>query len=61
VSGGDPGYGETSKMIAEAAIMLVEAREQLPMRGGVVTTASGLGMGFIARLEAAGIEFAVDS
>lgn len=60
VSGGDPGYGETSKMIAEAAIMLVEARDQLPTRGGVVTTASGLGMGFIPRLEAAGIEFAVD-
>lgn len=60
VSGGDPGYGETSKMIAEAAIMLVEAREQLPMRGGVATTASGLGLGFVARLEAAGIEFAVD-
>lgn len=60
VSGGDPGYGETSKMIAEAAIMLVEEREQLPMRGGVVTTASGLGMGFIQRLQAAGIDFAVD-
>ena len=60
VSGGDPGYGETSKMIAEAAIMLAECREQLPMRGGVVTTASGLGMGFIPRLQAAGIEFAVD-
>jgi short subunit dehydrogenase-like uncharacterized protein len=60
VSGGDPGYGETSKMIAEAAIMLAEEREQLPMRGGVVTTASGLGIGFVARLEAAGIEFGVD-
>jgi short subunit dehydrogenase-like uncharacterized protein len=60
VSGGDPGYGETSKMIAEAAIMLVEARQGLPMRGGVVTTASGLGMEFIVRLQAAGIEFAVD-
>jgi short subunit dehydrogenase-like uncharacterized protein len=60
VSGGDPGYGETSKMIAEAAIMLVEARQELPMRGGVVTTASGLGMEFIPRLQAAGIEFAVD-
>lgn len=60
VSGGDPGYGETSKMIAEAAIMLVEARDQLPCQGGVVTTASGLGRGLIPRLEAAGIEFAVD-
>ncbi len=60
VSGGDPGYSETSKMIAEAAIMLAEVRDELPMRGGVVTTASGLGLGFIARLEAAGIEFAVD-
>jgi short subunit dehydrogenase-like uncharacterized protein len=60
VRGGDPGYGETSKMISEAAIMLVEARDQLPMRGGVVTTAAGLGRDFIPRLEAAGLEFAVD-
>lgn len=60
VSGGDPGYGETSKMISEAAIMLVEARDQLPMRGGVVTTAAGLGIGFVPRLEAVGIEFGVD-
>jgi short subunit dehydrogenase-like uncharacterized protein len=60
VRGGDPGYGETSKMISEAAIMLVEARDQLPMRGGVVTTAAGLGREFIPRLEAAGLEFAVD-
>jgi short subunit dehydrogenase-like uncharacterized protein len=60
VSGGDPGYGATSKMIAEAALMLVEARAELPLRGGVVTTASGLGLGFIPRLEATGMEFAVD-
>jgi saccharopine dehydrogenase (NAD+, L-glutamate forming) len=60
VSGGDPGYGETSKMISEAAIMLAQARDSLPMRGGVVTTAAGLGVGFIDRLQAAGLDFVVD-
>jgi len=60
VSGGDPGYSETSMMVSEAAIMLVEARAELPCQGGVVTTAAGFGRGFIARLEAAGLEFALD-
>jgi short subunit dehydrogenase-like uncharacterized protein len=60
VSGGDPGYDATCKMISEAAIMLVEARAELPSSGGVVTTAAGLGLGFIPRLEAAGLEFAID-
>ncbi|MFV8754566.1 saccharopine dehydrogenase family protein [Nannocystaceae bacterium ST9] len=59
VSGGDPGYDETAKMISEAAITAIEDRERLPLRG-VLTPASALGMPLIERLRAAGIEFAVD-
>ena len=35
VSGGDPGYGETSKMLAEAALCL--AHDDLPERAGQLT------------------------
>ncbi|MGB1275379.1 MAG: saccharopine dehydrogenase, partial [Nannocystaceae bacterium] len=59
VSGGDPGYGETSKMLAESALTLVHDRDKLPIQGGVVTTASALGTHLIARLQAAGIGFEV--
>ncbi len=59
VSGGDPGYDETAKMISEAAITALEDRDRLPLRG-VLTPASGLGRPLIERLTRAGIEFAVD-
>lgn len=59
VSGGDPGYDETAKMISEAAITALEDRDQLPLRG-VLTPASALGWRLIERLRAAGIEFVVD-
>ncbi len=39
VSGGDPGYGYTAKMLASAALTLVEDRDRLPHRGGVLTPA----------------------
>ena len=35
VSGGDPGYGETSKMLAESALCL--ALDKLPKTAGVIT------------------------
>jgi saccharopine dehydrogenase (NAD+, L-glutamate forming) len=57
VSGGDPGYTETSKMIGEAALSL--ALDDLPPTAGQVTTASALGPALRARLEAAGITFRV--
>lgn len=60
VSGGDPGYTETAKMIAESALTLVEDLDRVPKVGGVLTPASGLGEPLIERLQAAGIEFAVD-
>ena len=57
VSGGDPGYGETSKMLAESALCL--AHDDLPDRAGQLTPAVAMGPALRRRLEAAGIEFKV--
>jgi short subunit dehydrogenase-like uncharacterized protein len=57
VSGGDPGYGETSKMLAESAMCL--AFDQLPDRSGQLTTAVAMGQPLIERLQRAGIAFRV--
>ena len=55
VSGGDPGYGETAKMLAESALCL--AFDDNPTTAGSVTTAQAMGDNLIARLVAAGIRF----
>ena len=57
VSGGDPGYGETSKMVAESALCLAFDRDKLPPHLGVVTPAVAMGNALIDRLQAAGIRF----
>ncbi|MGY4925132.1 saccharopine dehydrogenase family protein [Streptomyces sp. 900105755] len=57
VSGGDPGYGETAKMFAEAALSL--AFDELPPTAGQVTTAQAMGDALTERLRAAGIGFRV--
>ncbi|MFE7773583.1 saccharopine dehydrogenase family protein [Streptomyces sp. NPDC057445] len=57
VSGGDPGYGETAKMLAESALCL--AFDDLPPTAGQVTTAVAMGDALPARLRAAGIVFRV--
>lgn len=57
VSGGDPGYDETAKMFAEAALSL--AFDDLPPTAGQVTTAVAMGDALIARLRGAGITFRV--
>jgi len=57
VSGGDPGYGETSKMLAESALCL--AFDELPPSAGQVTTAEAMGDALLARLQRAGIAFRV--
>ncbi len=57
LSGGDPGYGETSKMLAESALCL--AHDQLPDLAGQLTTAVAMGQALIDRLISAGIEFRV--
>jgi len=59
VSGGDPGYDETAKMIAECALCIATQRDELPMAGGVVTPASAMGRPLIRRLQDRGIEFSV--
>ena len=59
VSGGDPGYGETSKMLAESALCL--AHDSLPDRAGQLTPAVAMGQALIDRLVAAGIGFATVS
>jgi short subunit dehydrogenase-like uncharacterized protein len=57
VSGGDPGYGETSKMLSEAALCL--AKDELPDRAGQLTPAVAMGQPLIDRLQRAGIGFRV--
>ncbi|MFO7549981.1 MAG: saccharopine dehydrogenase NADP-binding domain-containing protein [Haliea sp.] len=52
----DPGYGSTSRMLAEAAVCL--ARDPLTVGGGFWTPASGLGDHLLTRLvENAGLTF----
>ncbi|MFJ5632130.1 saccharopine dehydrogenase family protein [Streptomyces goshikiensis] len=57
VSGGDPGYGETAKMLAESALCL--AYDTLPDRAGQLTTAVAMGDALLDRLQKAGIRFRV--
>jgi short subunit dehydrogenase-like uncharacterized protein len=55
----DPGYGSTSKMIAEAAACLLQDASDTP--GGIWTPASALGQRLIDRLQAhAGLTFLVE-
>jgi short subunit dehydrogenase-like uncharacterized protein len=57
VAGGDPGYGETSKMLAESALCL--AFDDNPPTAGQVTTAVAMGEHLTDRLTKAGITFRV--
>jgi len=58
VAGGDPGYGETSRMLAEAALCLA-VDEGLPEVAGQVTPAVAMGPALRARLERSGMTFRV--
>lgn len=55
VRGGDPGYTETSKMLAESAMCL--AFDELPEVVGQSTTAVAMGSALINRLQNSGIDF----
>ncbi|MGW5053124.1 saccharopine dehydrogenase family protein [Actinokineospora sp. NPDC004072] len=57
VSGGDPGYDETAKMLAESALSL--AFDDLPPTAGQQTTATALGDALLDRLIKAGLTFTV--
>lgn len=57
---GDPGYKVTSKFLAESSLCLVQNVDELPGGknfGGVLTSATGLGMPLVERLKRVGIEF----
>jgi len=58
VFGGDPGYGETSKMLAESALCLAFDDDN-PKTSGQVTTAEAMGENLTVRLVEAGIGFEV--
>lgn len=57
VSGGDPGYDETAKMLAESALCL--ALDDNPQTSGQVTTAYAMAENLLTRLQKAGISFEV--
>ncbi len=60
VRGGDPGYGHTAMMLAESARCLVEDREELAARHGVLTPASAMGQHLVERLRGTGMTFDVE-
>jgi saccharopine dehydrogenase (NAD+, L-glutamate forming) len=57
VSGGDPGYTETAKMLAESALCL--AFDDNPELAGQLTPAQAMGDRLTERLQKAGIRFEV--
>ncbi|MEU6074726.1 saccharopine dehydrogenase NADP-binding domain-containing protein [Micromonospora sp. NPDC047074] len=57
VAGGDPGYDETAKMLAESALCL--ATDELPATSGQVTPVTAMGDALLDRLERAGLTFRV--
>jgi short subunit dehydrogenase-like uncharacterized protein len=57
VRGGDPGYRETSRMLAEAGLSI--ALDDLPQTAGQVTPAVAMGDALRERLDRSGITFSV--
>ena len=56
----DPGYGSTSKMLAESAVCL--AKDKLPNKSGVLTPSVAMGDSLLTRLEKnAGLKFSFES
>jgi short subunit dehydrogenase-like uncharacterized protein len=57
----DPGYGSTSKMVAESALCLVDDIDRRQTPGGVWTAGAAMGMALVRRLEArAGLTFSIE-
>ena len=54
---GHPGYRTTANMMAEAALILADPNADKPARAGVLTPASALGAGELARFSNAGMRF----
>lgn len=58
----DPGYGSTSKLVAEAALCLVQDIDRGQTPGGVWTAGAAMGLTLARRLQArAGLHFAIDA
>jgi short subunit dehydrogenase-like uncharacterized protein len=57
VSGGDPGYDETARMLGESAFAL--AFDDLPETSGQVTTAAAMGDALLWRLQKSGMSFEI--
>ena len=57
ISGGDPGYDETAKMVAEAAVCLATQSAPPSRGGGFMTPATALGAPLRERLHVQGIRF----
>jgi short subunit dehydrogenase-like uncharacterized protein len=58
----DPGYGSTSKMIAESALSLANDVSHEETAGGVWTPGAAMGAKLIARLQAnAGLRFSLEN
>lgn len=57
VKGGDPGYSETAKMLAESTLAL--AYDNLPARAGQLTPVAAMGDALLLRLQNAGLSFEV--
>lgn len=56
----DPGYGSTSKMLAESAVCL--AKDDLTSPAGILTPAAAFGDALLIRLQKnAGLEFSIES
>ena len=57
----DPGYGSTSKMIAEAALCLALDIDRARTGGGVWTAGAAIGLALVQRLQAkAGLVFSIE-
>lgn len=59
VRGGDPGYDETAKMLAETGFSLAFDEDRLPQQAGTLTPAVALGDCLLERLREAGLVFEV--
>ena len=58
----DPGYGSTSKLIAESALCLVQEVDRSATPGGVWTPGAAMGLAAARRLQArAGLSFEIES
>ncbi len=60
ISGGDPGYGETAKLISESALCIIKDRDKLVNNRGVLTPMECMGDLLIERLKKNGIKIIIN-